>query len=139
MWRCEEWSIENTSWSGNPFDVIAEVTFAHASTGTRRKTSASKKAESDISIWSEWIPVRVRAMVKSDKVLFISGAPDKVPDVDPLAPFEGRGKGILQAVAPDTGKQIMEVMLEAPPVFDGLISANGSLYLSLENGSVECW
>ena len=23
MWRVEEWSVENASWSGNPFDVIA--------------------------------------------------------------------------------------------------------------------
>ena len=33
MWRCEEWTLENASWSGNPFDVIAEVTFAHSPTG----------------------------------------------------------------------------------------------------------
>jgi len=38
MWRCEEWSVENTSWSGNPFDVIASVTFVHSSTGEQRTT-----------------------------------------------------------------------------------------------------
>ena len=26
MWRCEEWVLDNNSWSGNPFDVTAEVT-----------------------------------------------------------------------------------------------------------------
>jgi hypothetical protein len=38
MWRCEEWVLDNNSWSGNPFDVTAEVTFVHSSTGARRKT-----------------------------------------------------------------------------------------------------
>ena len=38
MWQCEEWSVENTSWSRNPFDVIASVTFVHSSTGEQRVT-----------------------------------------------------------------------------------------------------
>ena len=58
---------------------------------------------------------------------------------DPLAPFEGRGKARLQALSPETGKQIAQYTLDAPPVFDGLIAAGGRVYVSLANGAVECW
>jgi hypothetical protein len=33
-----EWSLNNPSWSGNPFDVIATVTFVHQASGETRRT-----------------------------------------------------------------------------------------------------
>ena len=30
MWDCEEYCLNNTTWSGNPFDLVATVTFTHA-------------------------------------------------------------------------------------------------------------
>jgi hypothetical protein len=33
-----EWSLNNPSWSGNPFDVIATVTFVHQGSGETRRT-----------------------------------------------------------------------------------------------------
>ncbi len=38
MWQCEEWSVENPSWTGNPFDVVAVAEFEHGPTGNLRKT-----------------------------------------------------------------------------------------------------
>jgi hypothetical protein len=38
MWKYEEWTLVNTSWTGNPFDVIASVTFVHSGTGLSHKT-----------------------------------------------------------------------------------------------------
>ena len=38
MWKYEEWTLVNTSWTGNPFDVIATVTFVHSGTGLQHKT-----------------------------------------------------------------------------------------------------
>jgi hypothetical protein len=38
MWNYEEWTLENAWWSGNPFDVIATVTFTHSRTGMQHKT-----------------------------------------------------------------------------------------------------
>ncbi len=29
--------------------------------------------------------------------------------------------------------------LDAPPVFDGMIAANGRIFVALANGAVECW
>lgn len=36
MWECEEYSLANSTWSGNPFDLEAAVTFTHAK--EKRKT-----------------------------------------------------------------------------------------------------
>ena len=30
MWECDDYSLTNTSWSGNPFDLVATATFTHA-------------------------------------------------------------------------------------------------------------
>jgi len=39
MWApCLEWSIENPSFSGNPFDVVASATFTHEDTGATHTT-----------------------------------------------------------------------------------------------------
>jgi hypothetical protein len=38
MWNCEEWTLENSLWSGNPFDVIATVNFLHQGTGEKYTT-----------------------------------------------------------------------------------------------------
>lgn len=38
MWVYEEWTLKNGSWTGNPFDVVAVVTFIHALTGERHST-----------------------------------------------------------------------------------------------------
>ncbi len=38
MWEYEEWAVENPSWCGNEYDVIATVTFTHAKTGSTHTT-----------------------------------------------------------------------------------------------------
>ena len=38
MWEYEEWSVDNPSWSGNEYDVVATVTFTHTNTGSTHTT-----------------------------------------------------------------------------------------------------
>lgn len=38
LWEPVEWSIENPTHDGNPFDLVATVTFKHAASGEVRKT-----------------------------------------------------------------------------------------------------
>ncbi len=38
LWRYEEWNVSNPSYSGNPYDVIANVTFTHTGSGETRTT-----------------------------------------------------------------------------------------------------
>ncbi len=89
--------------------------------------------------WYAWVPVRVRAMVLAGERLFVAGPPDVVPEDDPMAALEGRAGGVLRAVAATDGETLGEQKLDAPPVFDGLIAADGRLYMVTTDGRVRCF
>jgi hypothetical protein len=89
--------------------------------------------------WSVQVPLRVRAMVLAGEKFFIAGPPDVVPADDPLAAFEGRKGGLLWTVSADSGQELAEVQhLPSPPVFDGLIAAQGELFISTTDNRVVC-
>jgi len=88
--------------------------------------------------WQTWVPVRVQAMVKTPEALFIAGVPDVLDEDDPYASFEGRKGGLLWAVSPTDGKKLLETKLEASPAWDGLIAAQGRLYMTTRDGRVVC-
>jgi len=54
------------------------------------------------------------------------------------AAFEGRRGGLLVAVSPADGKPVAAYRLHSMPVFDGMIAANGRLYLATRDGNVMC-
>ncbi|UCE47621.1 MAG: hypothetical protein JSW47_18735, partial [Phycisphaerales bacterium] len=89
--------------------------------------------------WSVHVPIRVRAMALAGDKLFIAGPPDVIPQDDPLAAFEGRKGADLWAVSALTGRKLSEIQhLKSPPVYDGLIAAQGCLYISTVDGCVHC-
>jgi len=88
--------------------------------------------------WSLFVPVRVRAMVQAGRTLYIAGPPDIVPPKDPLAAIEGRRGAALWAVSTANGEKLSELKLDAVPVFDGMIAANGRLIVCTQNGRVTC-
>ena len=45
---------------------------------------------------------------------------------------------VLLAVNAKTGKKLAELKLPAIPVWDGMIAANGKLFICLENGDFIC-
>ncbi len=89
-------------------------------------------------LWMQWLPVRIRAMVKAGDTLFVAGAPDVFDPEDPYAGFEARKGARVVAVSAVDGKKLSETKLDYPPVFDGLIAAGGRLFVSLRDGSVVC-
>jgi hypothetical protein len=89
-------------------------------------------------LWTLWMPVRIRALVKAGETLFVAGPPDVFDAKDPYAAFEGRQEARLVAVSAKDGKKLAERPLAAPPVFDGLIAAGGRLLIALEDGSLVC-
>ncbi len=89
-------------------------------------------------VWTQWMPVRIRAMVKADDILFVAGAPDVFDSKDPYSAFEARKGAQLVAVSAGDGKKLFEMPLESPPVFDGMIAADGRLFACLRDGSVVC-
>jgi outer membrane protein assembly factor BamB len=90
------------------------------------------------AVWMDWLPVRIRGMVKAGDTLFVAGAPDVLDPKDPYAAFESRKGAHLVAVSAQDGKKLSEAALDCPPVFDGLIAAAGRLFASLENGTLLC-
>ena len=89
--------------------------------------------------WSRRISVRINAMVVTDGLLFVAGPPDVVDPADPLGAFEGRKGGILCAIDPASGETAWKRELSLPPVFNGLIAANGRLYVAMQDGKVACF
>ncbi|MDP6635392.1 MAG: PQQ-binding-like beta-propeller repeat protein [Phycisphaerae bacterium] len=87
-------------------------------------------------LWTLWLPVRVKAMVKTRDILFVAGPPDVYDAKDPFAAFEGRKGASLAAVSAKTGKKLAELKLRTPPVFDGMIAIEGRLCISLSDGSI---
>ena len=77
-------------------------------------------------------------MVKAGDTLFVAGAPDVLDPNDPYAAFESRKGAKLVAVSARDGKKLSETTLEYPPVFDGMIAADGRLFISTLNGRLLC-
>ena len=92
----------------------------------------------DPPVWANYLPVRARGMVKTGNALFLAGQIDRFDENDPLAAFEGRTPSKLVTLDPGSGKQRAETDLTAPPVFDGLIVANGALFVAQTDGKVVC-
>ncbi|MHC4199918.1 MAG: hypothetical protein ACYSU0_08005, partial [Planctomycetota bacterium] len=90
-------------------------------------------------LWSVQVPVDGRAMVLAGDTLFVAGAPDVVPEDDPLAAMEGRLGGRLLAVSGKDGAKLAEYEIASPPVFDGMIAAGGRIYIVTRDGKVRCW
>jgi outer membrane protein assembly factor BamB len=88
--------------------------------------------------WKRRIPVRVNAMVATEQLLFVAGLPDVVDPEDPLGAFEGRKGGVLLVCDKSDGRTLGECKLPTPPVFNGLVMANGRCYLSTADGQVLC-
>jgi len=87
-------------------------------------------------VWTNWLDVRILAMVKAGDTLFVAGPPDVFDSKDPFAAFEARKGAQLVAVSAADGKKLSETPLECPPIFDGMIAAGGRLFASLQDGSV---
>jgi hypothetical protein len=98
----------------------------------------------------------VRAMVLTDKTLFIAGPPDIVGAEGPkgvhpytlrspktlsaqAAAFEGKSGGAIWAVSADDGKTLNKIDLPSPPVWDGLAASGGRLYIATMDGKVSCY
>ena len=89
--------------------------------------------------WMNNLPVRIRAMVRTNNALFAAGPPDVLDPDDPTAALEGRKGAVLISFDPDDGKKLFECKLDTPPAFDGLSAAGGRLYMVTVDGRVRCF
>ncbi|MFW5693334.1 MAG: PQQ-binding-like beta-propeller repeat protein, partial [Thermoguttaceae bacterium] len=106
-------------------------------------------------IWSRNAPgLLARGLVLAGDTLFAAGPPDVLDETQPGIRMEdaqtrkkmekqdealaGLHGGILMALSRDAGELKHQLDLDAPPVFDGMIVANGRLFIAMENGKVQC-
>ncbi|HYW78782.1 MAG TPA: PQQ-binding-like beta-propeller repeat protein, partial [Thermoguttaceae bacterium] len=89
--------------------------------------------------WQEMVPLRIRAMLLADDLLFAVGTPDILDPDDPTAALEGRKGTLLQVFSTKDGSLLKSYPLASLPAFDGLSAAHGRLYLSTSDGKVLCF
>jgi outer membrane protein assembly factor BamB len=97
----------------------------------------ARRRDSDKPLWSQPVPVHVRAMVLAGDVLFAAGggcAPGKPPVSQPLFHDER----LLLAFNAADGSELARHPIPVAPVFDGMAAARGELLLVLEDGTVTC-
>ncbi len=99
--------------------------------------------------------LQARGMVLAGDSLFVAGPPDMVDeeaaffaldDEDVLAllaeqsaMLEGKEGALLWVVSAGTGEKLAEYQLDSLPVWDGMVAANGNLYLTTMNGETICY
>jgi len=89
--------------------------------------------------WKRRIRVRIRAMALSKSHLVVAGPPDGMPLDDPLGPYEGRKGARMHVVDVATGEDAATFDLASSPVFNGIATAAGRLYVVGTDGTVSCY
>ncbi|MEJ2703461.1 MAG: PQQ-binding-like beta-propeller repeat protein [Sedimentisphaerales bacterium] len=99
--------------------------------------------------------VMAKAMVLADDRLFIAGPRDVADErklwgrsnertyqermVSQAAWLKGEHGGIMQVFSKKDGTKLAEKKLAYLPAFDGLVAANGKLYMVAQSGSIYCY
>jgi len=122
--------------------------------GGKRVGSRTLSVTRFVPDWSDEVSVQVNSMVLTDGALFAAGPPDVEDEeqsvktlldretqkklAEQAAAFDGKRGALLIAVSPDDGEKLAAYRLDFVPRFDGLIAANGRLYVSTLGGEVHC-
>jgi len=106
--------------------------------------------------WERTVPMLVRAMVLTDKTLFVAGPRDVVDEgparritsafsevqrdlhAQQVEIWDGKEGALLWSVSAVDGEKLAEYELDSLPAFDGMAAAGGRLYISTSDGEVLC-
>jgi hypothetical protein len=111
-------------------------------TAAKRKANALAQAAAATQSKRSWqspIPLTGKAIALSENVVFVAGTPVVFPEGDVAKAYEGRMGGVLWLADAATGEKLADYPLPAPPAWDSLAVANGSLYIALTDGRVWCF
>jgi len=122
---------------------------------SKEKKKRARKPPAKSVVWQTKAPVLATGLVLAGETLFASGAPDVFDETTPGArneepeilkamqfqasALQGREGGVLFALSKRDGGIAAKYEIDAPTVFDGLVAANGSLYMALKDGTVQRW
>jgi outer membrane protein assembly factor BamB len=121
-------------------------------------TEASRAGGSFVEhTWDRFVPIVARSMALAGNSIIVGGPPDTIDEEyaferlaarDPAIleelkeqdeALEGRRGGKLWAVNVETGEQSTGLELTSPPVWDGITSANGQVFVSTVDGRLQCF
>jgi len=125
--------------------------------GGPSRDAAPRRGKAKTSVayrWTRDVPLMVRAMVLAGDVLLIAGPPDLVDEDAAFqsyadaatgkrlraqdAAWKGRTGALMHAIDATTGETLSEYKLDALPVFDGLIVADGKVFFSTTDDRIVC-
>jgi hypothetical protein len=107
--------------------------------------------------WDRFVPIVARSMALAGNTILVGGPPDTIDEEyaferlaakDPTIldelneqneALEGRRGAKMWAVNTQTGEQSTGLDLTAPPVWDGITSANGQVFVSTTDGKLQCF
>lgn len=150
---------EDKSENGNAGEVIAATAvdgkfggaMQFAARGGGRSGGSAVKPN-----WTADIPLYARAMVLTDKTLFVCGPPDLIdeeqtfqrlvsrdPKVQALlerqqSALDGGQGSVLRAVSAVDGTVVKEWQLPSLPIWDAIAAAHGRLLIATVNGEIIC-
>ena len=120
----------------------------------KRVGSKAQPVTRFVQDWSRKAALQVTSMVLTDNAIFAAGPPDVEDEEESVktlldaetqkklaeqsAAFQGQRGALLVAVSRDDGKKLAAYRFDFVPRFDGLIAANGRLYVSTLGGEVLC-
>ncbi len=134
-------------WSNQLQDGAYRLFAVKRDEGTSQTSASSRRGEArrspSVELWTKPVTIQVRAMVLTDKVLFVAGPPADAGN-GPAGRDENKGAlrkespGLLMAISASDGTELAQYQLDSSPVFDGMAAAYGRLYVSMEDGSLLC-
>ena len=116
--------------------------------GKKQGPAAKKKAHALVEaaaatqskmIWKSNIPLTGKAIAIGGNTVVVAGTPVVFPGEDIAKAYEGKMGGVLWLADTATGKKLAEYPLPAPPAWDSLAVANGSVYIALTDGRLLCF
>jgi len=136
-------------WKALPPESRSEPAKNSKNKKKKRKQDPGPVANAQNYLWSNQVPILVRAMVLADKTLFVAGPRDVLREgpqalqqdqliLEQEAALAGQSGAVLWAVSAENGRKMGEYKLDAPPVFDGMAAANDCLFLTTVDGKLLC-
>ena len=89
--------------------------------------------------WSAEANIQTRALLVTNNEGLMIAAGAKGDWVTSERAFNGEEGSVIKIMSTKDGKTLAELQISAPPVHDGLIAANGKLFVALKDGSVVCF
>jgi PQQ-like domain len=152
-------TAEDVSGKGNDGEIVSAVSTKGKFGRAMQFTFRQAKAQGSFvkHLWTQDVPLMVRAMVKANDKLFIAGPPDLIDEEktfqrtmarDPkLAAklsqqddaLSGKSGGLMRVVSSIDGKTLAEYKLDTLPAWDGMAAAGGKIFMSTTDGRVVCY